>query len=119
MEMISVNSELPHIRWACYAIAFAGALATAVFVIAVGAILRDTMNSIKPHFPFPLAFPFLAVIYFFGVTLQAVRASRLVSKQHELSRTLRYLSQSIIALAVPLGLLIAWFIWTLFSLEVH
>ena len=113
MENLSVRSQLPLVRWACYVVALAGALVTVFAAIMfIGVLMRD---SEKPQYAYELVIALCAAIYFSGVTLQAVRASRFARKEQELPQTLRYLSQCVIALFVPVGLLGAYLIWLLFQ----
>lgn len=113
MENLTVSSELPRVRWACYAVAFTGALVT-VFatVMFVGVLMRDHE---KPQFAYELVIALCAAIYFSGVTLQAIRASRFSRAEQELPQTLRYLSLCVIAFFIPVGLLGAYLVWSLFQ----
>jgi hypothetical protein len=113
MENLTVSSELSRIRLACYVVAFVGAIVTVFAAIMfAGALMRD---SEKPQFAYELVIALCAAIYYFGVTLQAIRASRFSQKEQELPQALRYLSLCVIAFFVPVGLLGAYLIWSLFQ----
>jgi high-affinity Fe2+/Pb2+ permease len=113
MEQFTVSSELTRVKWACYVVALAGTLIT-VFtaIMIIGILMRD---SGKPQFIYELVIASCAVIYFSGVTLQAIRASRFARKEQELPQTLHYLSLCVIALFAPIGLLGAYLVWMLFQ----
>ncbi len=109
MEQYTLHSELPRMRWACYAVASVGggltAVATAILVVTF--TLDHGMERV-----YTAGMALCAAIYFSGIALQAIRASRLTKEEHELPRVLRYLSQSVMALCVALGLLIVFVLWT-------
>lgn len=99
MNAPTIASELPRAKKACYVVGLAGAL-VAVFAIAmlVGVSLRDRD---RPQFLYELVISACAAVYFTGVGVHAVRAARSTDSESELPLTLRYLSQSVIALFVP------------------
>ncbi len=111
MENLSISSELPRVRRACYVVALGGIIVTGIsFAILAVAVLMDRG---LPYFVYELAIGLVATIYFGSVTKQAVRAAMLSTDEHELPQTLHYLSRSVIGLLIPVVMFVAAVMWFL------
>lgn len=105
--------DLRLVKRALLALGAAAVLLCAFFVIGLaGVILRDRDH---PQFPYELVITCAGIIYYAALSTHTWRGLKQVLDESQVTRTVRYLAQSVLAMFVPVAVGVAVLIWFVFQ----
>ena len=107
-----VVADICLLKWAFLALGAAAVLLCALFLAMFGlTVLWDTD---RPQFPYELVISVAGVLYFGALSLLARRGLRHVLNESELNQTTRLLAQSVLGMFVPVAVVAAFMLWSVF-----